>query len=455
MAARARQAKLVEQYWTKPTAPISEPPVPWPASRVEMRPLDKLRPYERNARTHPPEQVAQIAASMREFGFTIPALVDETGLLIAGHGRVLAAQRLVDEGRKEFERIPVMVAAGWTDAQRRAYTIADNRLAETSTWDLDLLRLELGDLRALDFDLPTIGWNDVELKELFSPPNKGQVDPDDVPEPPAVPVSQPGDVWLLGKHRLLCGDATDKADVDRLLGAARPNLMVTDPPYGVEYDPQWRHRVGINASKGKRGEVLNDDRADWRAAWELFPGDVAYIWHAGRYASVVQTSIEAAGFDIRTQIIWAKDRMVLGRGDYHWQHEPCWHAVRSGKRGAWAGDRSQTTLWLIKARDDAGHGHGTQKPVECMRRPIINNSRPGDAVYEPFSGSGTTIIACEMEGRVCYAIELSPAYVDVAVKRWETFTGKSASREKAPGSRRQGIGAGQAQSHSQRTENSP
>lgn len=214
-----------------------------------------------------------------------------------------------------------------------------------------------------------------------------------------------------------------------MLAGAKPHLMVTDPPYGVEYDPEWRRRVGVNASEGKRGKVLNDERADWQETYALFPGSVAYVWHADRHASEVQRSIEAAGFEIRTQIIWAKDRMVLSRGDYHWQHEPCWYAVRKGKPGLWAGNRSQTTLWAIPAREDGGFGHGTQKPVECMRRPIINNSRPGDAVYEPFSGSSTTVVACEMEGRVCLAIELSPAYVDVGVQRWETFSGKTAVLE--------------------------
>jgi DNA modification methylase len=182
-------------------------------------------------------------------------------------------------------------------------------------------------------------------------------------------------------------------------------------------------------NKKKLGEVLNDDRADWREAWALFPGDVAYVWHANLRASEVQASLEAAAFTIRSQIIWAKDRFALSRGDYHWQHEPCWYAVRESKTGHWAGDRSQTTLWKIPAREDSGHGHSTQKPAECMRRPILNNSSPGQAVYEPFSGSGTTIIAAEETGRCCYAIELNPQYVDVAVRRWQDFTGKRAVLE--------------------------
>ncbi len=212
----------------------------------------------------------------------------------------------------------------------------------------------------------------------------------------------------------------------KLLGDIRPLLMVTDPPYGVEYDPAWRNATG--AAKTKRtGKVLNDDRADWREAWALFPGDVVYVWHGALHATTVADSLIAAGFDIRSQIIWAKDRLVLSRGDYHWQHEPCWYAVKKRGKGHWAGDRKQTTLWQIANRDqDAETVHGTQKPVECMRRPILNNSSPGQAIYEPFMGSGTTLIAAETTGRVCYGIELNPAYVDVAIARWQNLTGQAA-----------------------------
>jgi DNA modification methylase len=259
----------------------------------------------------------------------------------------------------------------------------------------------------------------------------GEVDPeaasregeDDVPELPETPISRPGDLWVLGKHRLLCGDATVATDVERLLGDVKPLLMVTDPPYGVEYDPGWRNKAGASATK-RTGKVLNDDRADWREAWALFPGDVAYVWHGALHATTVADSLIASGFNIRSQIIWAKDRLVLSRGDYHWQHEPCLYAVKKTGKGHWAGDRKQTTLWQIANKDqDAETVHGTQKPVECMRRPILNNSSPGQAVYEPFMGSGTTLIAAETTGRVCFGIELNPAYVDVAVERWQQFTG--------------------------------
>ena len=243
-------------------------------------------------------------------------------------------------------------------------------------------------------------------------------------------MSRLGDVWTLGRHRLVCGDSTDADTVAAAQDGTRPLLMVTDPPYGVGYDPAWRNRAGISAT-ARTGKVMNDDRADWREAWALFPGDVAYVWHGALHATTVAESLTASGFEIRSQIVWAKERLVMGRGHYHWQHEPRWYAVRG--KGHWNGDRKQTTLWSIPTRapsgqsgQDAATVHGTQKPVECMRRPIVNNSSPGQAVYEPFSGSGTCIIAAEMEGRACHAIELSPAYVDVAVQRWQAFTGQDA-----------------------------
>jgi DNA modification methylase len=237
---------------------------------------------------------------------------------------------------------------------------------------------------------------------------------------------------VLGRHHLLCGDSTVATDVERVLGGVAPHLMVTDPPYGVSYDPAWRNRAAAQGIIGQKkasraiGEVVNDDRADWREAWALFPGSVAYIWHAGTKAGIVQDSLAACGFETRAQIIWAKNNFAIGRGHYHCKHEPCWYVVRKGSTASWVGDHSQTTLWQIDKNLKSETGHGTQKPVECMRRPIENNASPGQAVYEPFSGSGTTIIAAEMTGRVCRAIEIAPGYVDVAVKRWQDFTGQPA-----------------------------
>jgi DNA modification methylase len=387
--------------------------------------------------------VAQIATSMRTFGWTNPILVDEAGNIIAGHGRLAAAVQL------GLAEVPTIRLEGITDQQRRALTLADNKLAMNAGWDEKLLVAELqglGDLQGL------VGFSPDELMRMLGQ-RAGLTDPDEVPPAPATPVTVPGDLWLLGPHRLFCGDATSAGAVAVALAGVAPHLMVTDPPYGVEYDPAWRMRAGVSGPTNKMGIVTNDDRADWRAAWALFPGDVAYVWHAaGKHAAEVQASLEATGLEMVSQIIWAKDRLVLSRGDYHWQHEPCWYAVRGGKVHHWVGERDKTTLWRIAvqsgkpyrrparqettlweidARDDSGHGHGTQKPVECMRRPIENNSMVGEAVYDPFVGSGTTIIAAETMGRVCHALELDPLYCDIAVRRWENFTGKKAERRPA------------------------
>jgi DNA modification methylase len=377
-----------------------------------------LVPYARNARTHSDSQVARIADSIREFGWTNPVLVDGERGVIAGHGRLLAARKL------GMVSVPIIELAHLSEAQKRAYILADNRLALDAGWDDALLKIELAALEADGFDLDLTGFAADDIGKLLMDGTEGQTDPDQVPDVPSEPVSRPGDVWVLGRHRLACGDATDPAVVETALGGVQPHLMVTDPPYGVAYDPAWRNRAGVSTTR-RTGLVENDHRADWRAAWALFPGEVAYVWHGALHATTVAESLTACGFEIRSQIVWAKDRLVLSRGHYHWQHEPCWYAIRGN--GHWSGDRKQTTLWQIGGGgQDAETVHGTQKPVECMRRPIENNSSPGQAVYEPFCGSGTTLIAAEMTGRCCHAVELSPAYVDVAVRRWQAFTGQAA-----------------------------
>jgi len=399
----------------------------WPADNLERWPIEKLTPYARNTRTHTPAQIDAIAASIKEWGWTMPVLADEDGTLIAGHARIQAAQKL------GIAEVPVMLAKGWPEAKRRAYVIADNQLAiKGSGWDFELLASEIEGLGSDGFDLTLLGFNEDELANLLAEKTEGLVDPDDIPEAPANPVSVLGDVWLMGKHRIVCGDSTDADCVAACLNGVTPHLMVTDPPYGVEYDASWRDdRAGKTGDTGTaKGKVLNDDKADWREAWALFPGDVAYVWHADLRAREVVESLESCGFVMRAQIIWAKSQFVIGRGDYHPQHEPCWYAVRKGRKGHYDGGRKQSTVWNIDKPQKSETGHSTQKPVECMKRPIENNSSPGQAVYEPFSGSGTTIIAGEMTGRSIHAIELNPAYVDVAVKRWQEFTGLEAIHEK-------------------------
>lgn len=406
--------------------PIKE----WPADNIRRRSIDELIPYARNSRTHSDAQVAQIAASMVEWGWTNPVLVDESGNVLAGHGRILAARQL------GYEDVPTMVADGWTEAQKKAYVIADNKLAENAGWDTGMLSVELGELDTDGFDLSLIGFDEDALAGLLADKTEGLTDPDEVPEAPEEPATVLGDLWVLGNHRLLCGDSTSADDVEKVLNGVKPHLMVTDPPYGVDYSPEWRKALGQEGILERRsqggavGKVMNDDRADWADAWSLFPGDVVYAWSApGALQNTAAAALERSGFEIRTQIIWAKSSFVIGRGHYHYQHEPCWYAVKKGKKGYWNGDRTQSTVWSINRPSKNETGHSTQKPVECMRRPIVNNSSVGQAVYEPFSGSGTTIIAAEMESRACYAIELNPAYVDVAIKRWQDFTGADAVME--------------------------
>jgi DNA modification methylase len=400
-----------------------------------------------NARTHSEAQIEHVAGLIERFGWTRPLQVDvgAGNLIVVGHGARRAAERIYaaggtiylapgkDRGGKALPRgkVPAMDVTGWTDEERRAVNIADNRAGEMSEWDYSKLLGQIGELASASLEIEILGFDQTELAAMARgvETRSGRTDPESVPDEPEIPVSRPGDVWIMGNHRLICGDSTDAGTVETLLAGAKPHLMVTDPPYGVEYDPSWRAKVGVNKNTKKMGKVLNDDRADWREAWALFPGDVAYVWHASLFTREVLNSLESCKFAHRSMIIWVKDRFTLGRGDYHWQHEPCWYVVREGRKGHYVGGRSQSTTWTIPARDDSGVGHGTQKPLECMKRPIENNSKPGDAVYEPFSGSGTTIIAGEMTGRRIYAIELNPTYVDVGVCRWQAFTGEEAVLE--------------------------
>jgi DNA modification methylase len=392
-------------------------------NNIELWSTTKLVPYVRNPRKND-TAVDRMANSIQEFGFKIPVLARSTGEVVDGHLRLKAANKL------GLAEVPVILCYEWTDAQVKAFRLMVNRSVEWAEWDEQLLSLELADLKALDFDLNLTGFDTSELDRYLAgvDATRGLTDEDDAPDLPQTPVSRAGELWLLGHHRLLCGDSTVATDVERLLNGVSPTLMATDPPYGVDYEPAWRAEAGVNRNRSKLGKVQNDSRADWREAWALFPGDVMYVWHAGIHAATVQQSIEACGFEVRSQIVWAKDRFALSRGNYHWQHEPCWYAVRNNAH--WNGDRSQSTLWQIKAREDDGHGHGTQKPVECMRRPMLNNSSPGQVIYDPFLGSGTSVIAAETCGRICYGLEIDPRYCDVILERWRQFTGRQPKLDK-------------------------
>ena len=398
----------------------------WPASKVELWSIEKIIPYSGNPRTHPQAQIDLIAKSMVDDGVTAPILVDEKGVIIYGHGRRLAALQ------NGFKKYPVAVAKGWSEKQKTAARIKDNSYGLMSGWDDGLMQAALAQLKFEEYPLELLGFPERELLAFgISSGTVSDQDPEAVPEVPKKPVVRKGDLWVLGEHRLLCGDSTNADDVAKAMGGATPHLLVSDPPYGVDYDPNWRNE---EAAKGhlayaasRVGVVKNDDRNDWREAWALFTGDVAYCWHAGRHASSVQASLEATGLMIRSQIIWAKSNYPISRGHYHWRHEPCWYAVREGKTGHWQGARDQTTLWEINLDKNVEGGHSTQKPIDCMKRPIENNSRKGEEVYDPFLGSGTTLIACEMTGRKCIGIEIDPGYCQVVIERWQTFTSKLAT----------------------------
>ena len=389
-------------------------------------PVEALTPDPKNARRHDERNVDSIAESLREHGQRKPIVAQKVGerlVVRAGNGTLEAARKL------GWERLAVVVVDEG-DREATRYALRDNRTAELAEWDDEALRQALRECAESEAEIAALGWNPDEFQVEASAAL--DMSRDETPEPPAEPTTKPGDLWLLGNHRLLCGDSTKAEDVEKLMGGAEPSLMITDPPYGVEYDPGWRSEAAeaghLAYAASRIGEVTNDDRVDWSEAWSLSPAHVVYCWHAGLHASRVQSSLESAGYEMRSQIIWAKSNFPISRGHYHWRHEPCWYAVRKGKTAGWIGDRKQTTLWEINLDRNVDGGHSTQKPVECMERPIRNHE--GD-VHDPFLGSGTTLIACEKLGRKCYGMEISPAYCDAIVKRWETLTGKKARLEGA------------------------
>lgn len=400
----------------------------WPTKMVKV---DALVPYERNPRKITPKALERLKGKIQRLGFNSPIVATHDLRIIGGHQRIQALKEL------GVTDVQVAYAPYEMTIEQMKEAIIENNISD-GEWDFDMLATDFD-----EFELEQFGMDKPTMAKLRGKIKAGLTDPDETPAIASVAISAPGDTWMLlgadgnAGHRLRCGDSTNAEDVAALLAGAAPHLMVTDPPYGVEYDANWRNEAARTSEgmgnraigAGAIGKVLNDDCADWRAAWALFPGDVIYVWHAGIFSPLVGNTLTYCNFELRNLIIWAKSQLVIGRGHYHHQHEPCWYAVRKGGTGHWQGDRKQTTLWQIDKPQKSETGHSTQKPVECMRKPMENNSAPGDAVYEPFSGSGTTIIAGEQCGRVVYAMELSPLYVDMAVKRWQAFTGRQAINE--------------------------
>lgn len=397
---------------------------------IVYRHVDSLQQDPRNARRHPEKQLNEIRASIRKYGFTKPILLKADGSTIgAGNGAYEAAKL---EG---MEEIPTVTLRTLTDQEWRAYAILDNRVPMNAEWNEDMLRAELNALQGFGFDLGEMGFGTMELGTMgvegFAIEER-LARAEETPEVSKAPVVTAGELWILGPHRLVIGDSTNAEHVARLLqGGVRgkpPVLMATDPPYGVNYDPAWRTKAFKDGTKRAEGKVSNDDMSDWTLAWKLFPGNAGYVWHGALHTHVVAANLQTAGFELRSNIIWDKGRFAVGRGDYHWEHEPCWYVVRKGKPGGYVGGRKQTTVWRI-SHQKSETGHGTQKPIECMRRPIMNNTKPGDGVYDPFCGSGTTLIAAHMEKRVCFAMELDPKYAQVIIERWEKFADAQAHRD--------------------------
>jgi DNA modification methylase len=401
----------------------------WRPDTIEQWPTNRLLPYARNARTHSDAQIAQIAASIAEFGFTNPILVGSDGVIVAGHGRLAAAAKL------GISTVPVVVLNHLTPTQRRALVIADNRIAQNAGWDEAMLQVELAALKEDDFDLTLTGFDADALATLLAgeeATTDGRTDDDEAPPTPQNPVSRAGDVWLLGQHRVLCGDATDPACYDVLMTGEKAHLVWTDPPYGVNYANSAKDK-----QRGTHRPILNDNLGDedfgpfLRAA--LTPmlahcGGAVYITMSSSELDTLQAAFRAAGGHWSTFIIWAKNTFTLGRADYQRQYEPMLYGWPKNAARHWCGDRDQGDVWQIKkpVKNDL---HPTMKPVELIERAIRNSSRPGDVVLDPFGGSGSTLIAAEKSGRRARLMEWDPHYVDVIVRRWQDFSGKHATRE--------------------------
>jgi site-specific DNA-methyltransferase (adenine-specific) len=384
--------------------------------------VEALIPYAKNSRTHDDAQVAQIAASIKEFGWTNPILVDGEHGIIAGHGRLMAARKL---GMTE---VPVIELKDLTATQKKAYIIADNRLALNAGWDNNLLTIELNELLEDKFSLELLGFDADELNALLNPieVTDGLTDEDEVPEPPPEPVTKLGDVWILGNHRLMCGDSTQIDQLEKLCNGRQVDMWLTDPPYNVAYEGKTKEALTI------KNDSMSDDsfrqflRDSYVAADVVMKaGAVFYIWHADSEGYNFRGAAHDAGWKVRQCLIWKKSTIVMGRQDYHWKHEPCLYGWKEGAGHLWAADRKQSTILEFDKPNRNGE-HPTMKPVALFEYQMLNNTKGGDIVLDSFGGSGTTMIAAEKNGRVGYLMEFDPKYCDVIVKRWENFTGKQA-----------------------------
>jgi DNA modification methylase len=422
--------------------------------QIQIWPIDRFIFYARNPRKND-AAVDRMCSSIREFGFKILVLARSDGEVVDGHLRLKAARKLGSWPGGDTTQIPVILCDEWTPQQVKAFRLMVNRSVAWADWDEELLSVELQELSEADFDLSLTGFDPGEIDGLLAIPDEERANA--APPLPTNPVSRAGDLWLCGEHRVLCGDATRTEDVARLLGDRKPILMVTDPPYGIELDSEWRDRASLNDGSrlGAKHSYLaepsymkhrteghtettisGDTRADWSEAFELVRSlEVAYVWHASRFTREVLDGLLRIGFVHHQQIIWDKTRTVLTRTLYWFQHEPCWFVRK--KNAPWYGKAGEnSTIWaspspkfIMGGSDESKYDHPTQKPVELMRRPILNHLKRGELVYDPFLGSGTTLAAAELTERVCYGIEVDRKYVDVILARWQTLSDKKATLE--------------------------
>ena len=389
--------------------------------------ISKIVPYASNSRTHGSEQISQIAESIKEFGFNNPVLIDGSNVIIAGHGRVLAAEEL------GLDTIPVVVLDHLSESQRKAYVIADNKLALNAGWDMDLLALEMGGLKDDGFDLSLIGFDDHELADIFADKNPGLTDPDTVPDTPETPIAKEGDIWVLGKHRLMCGDSTSIDAVEKLMDGVKADMVFTDPPYGVDYD-------GGHNKKKRKGIIADDLEGDNLTG--LFYGAIStaiisakdgaafYIWFASGKSIETFASLNELPLELRAVIQWYKVKSGLGAfmSQYIPNCEPCMYLHKKGHSPAWYGPTTEKTVWELK-KESRNEFHPTQKPVELVTRALRNSSKAGDVILDLFGGSGSTMLSAEISGRESRLMELDPKYCDVIVKRWQDFTGEQAILE--------------------------
>jgi len=392
------------------------------AHEIEQIGIEELIPYAKNSRTHSDEQVAQLAGSIKEFGFNNPVLIDKDNSIIAGHGRVMAARRL------GLTQVPCIRLEHLTETQRKAYIIADNRLALNAGWDNQMLTVELNDLKADDFNLDLLGFDVDELNALLDPVEltEGKTDEDEVPEAPEEPVTKTGDIYRLGRHRLMCGDSTSIDALEKLCDGQLVDMWLTDPPYNVAYEGKTKDALTIKNDSMEDDQFRQFLRDSYTAAdMVMKPGAVFYIWHADSEGYNFRGAAKDAGWTVRQCLIWKKSTMVMGRQDYHWKHEPCLYGWKDGAGHLWSADRKQTTILEFDKPSRNGE-HPTMKPVGLFEYQMLNNTKGGDIVLDSFGGSGTTLIAAEKNGRVARIMELDPKYCDVIVKRWEEFTGKKA-----------------------------